>query len=178
MPKKPKGGSLTTITDGSEANGLNHVARADAQVGDSNDMKKAALILGMVSGVSLSLGIYPGSLMVLGIILLVFVAWGRGLAGKKAFDREFLISFLIVLFLPLFVCTLINAIGWPTLLVLMLATALFVYVDLKKRWRHTRPNKPSASNTRGIERTPLYPLHHIGDRDGYLDESFEVDPDT
>ena len=97
MPKKPKGGSLTTITDGYEANGLNHAARADAQAGGSDEMKRAALILGLVSGVTLSLGIYPGSLMVIGIILLVFVAWGRGLAGKRAFDQDSdFISYLII----------------------------------------------------------------------------------
>jgi hypothetical protein len=141
-------------------------------------MKKAALILGLVSGVSISLGIDPSSLMTLGIILLVLVAWGRGLAGKKAFDQEFWLSFLILVLLPFFVCALIKAIGWPTLIVLLVAAAIFVYVDLRKRWQNTKPNKPTTPNTRGIERTPRYPLHQIDDRERFLDESFEVDPDN
>ena len=178
MPKKPRDDFFTYITDGFKGSGLNPVAHADVQAEGNNDMKKAALILGIVSGVSISVGINPSSLTALGIILLVLTAWGRGLVGKETFDGEFWLSFLILLFLPLFVCTLINAIGWPTLIVLILAAAIFICVDLKKRARYTRPNKPTTPNTRGIERTPQYPLHHFNDRERLLDESFEADPEA
>ena len=141
-------------------------------------MKKAAFILGLACGLCLLVGINPSGLMALGIILLVLAAWGRGLAGKKTFDGEFWLSFLILLFLPLFVYTLIKAIGWPTLIVLLLAAAIFVCVDLKKRSRHTQPNKLSAPNTRGIERTPQYSLHHFDDCERLVDESFEIDPEA
>ncbi len=119
-------------------------------------MRRGAFIASLFCGILLSLGKNPSHFIVCFIALMVIYGWLRNLIGKEGFNSDFWLSLIIVIVLPVILCSLISAIGWPWIIATLVILSLILLRIDRQRNRNHPINSP-----RGAERTPLYPMNYL-----------------